>query len=98
MVSLLHKRLLTTCHLSLLSDYEWKSSSEWHYVQPYEAFKEKYPRISTGSPHDPWVVVQGNVRDSKTQKKSRGLNCFSTSSVDGVTPTSQRGDVQETEL
>lgn len=74
---------------------EWKSVDKWHYIMPYEAFKEKYPRISTGSPLDPWVVVQGNACDSKTQKKSRGSNCSSTDSVDRVKPASQRGDVQE---
>ena len=83
MVSPLHKRLLTTCHLSLLSGYKvGESGDKWHYKSPYDAFRKNYPRISTGCPRDPWVAVQENVLDSRTQKKSRGLKYFSTDSAE----------------
>ena len=77
MFSPLHKRLSKTYHLSLLSDYkvgEWKGGDNWHYIFPYEAFRETYPRISKESPCNPWVAVQGNVSGSRTQKKSRSLS------------------------
>lgn len=57
-----------------------ESSDEWHYKLPYDAFRKKYPRISTGCPRDPWVAVQKNVLDSRTQKKKK--KHFSTDSAE----------------
>ena len=39
----------------------WAVGDKWHYIKAYKAFKEMYPRISTGSPLDPWRVVRGDI-------------------------------------
>lgn len=65
----------------MFKDYKvGESSDKWHYKLPYDAFRKKYPRISTGCPRDPWVAVQKNVLDSRTQKKKK--KHFSTDSAE----------------
>ena len=54
---------------------DWKEGDNWHYIKAYKTFKEMYPRISTGSPMDPWRVVQGDVHDKRTQKTCK-LECL----------------------
>ncbi len=56
---------------------KWTDGDDWHYVKAYKAFKEMYPRISTGSPLDPWRLVQGDVHKTRTQKTCR-LKCLPT--------------------
>lgn len=59
------------------ADDQWTDGDEWHYVNAYKAFKEMYPRISTGSPLDPWRLVHGDVHETRTQKTCR-LKCLPT--------------------
>ena len=51
--------------------------------QAYKAFKEMYPRISSGSPLDPWRWVQGDVEGSQKAGRSIFLpkRCQKTSSA-----------------
>ena len=61
---------------------DWKEDDEWHYIKAYKAFKEMYPRISSGSPLDPWRRVQGDVEGSQKAGRSIFLpkRCQKTSS------------------
>lgn len=59
------------------ADDQWTDGDEWHYIRAYKAFKEMYPRISTGSPLDPWRLVRGDVHETRTQKTCR-LKCLPT--------------------
>jgi len=67
----------------LFSHEEWKGDDEWHYIKAYQAFKEMYPRISTGSPLDPWRRVQGDVEGYQKAYRSIFLpkRCQKTSSA-----------------
>lgn len=44
---------------------DWKYGDKWHYMKAFEAFKEMYPRISTGRPLDPWRAVQKDEKGSQ---------------------------------
>lgn len=59
------------------TDDQWTDGHEWHYIKAYKAFKEMYPRISTGSPLDPWRLVRGDVHETRAQKTCR-LKCLPT--------------------
>ncbi|KAL9970963.1 hypothetical protein ACROYT_G023433 [Oculina patagonica] len=49
---------------------DWKCGDEWHYIKAFEAFKRMYPRISTGSPLDPWRAVQGDNKGNQKKTKN----------------------------
>ncbi|CAH3019432.1 unnamed protein product [Porites evermanni] len=54
----------------------WAVGDKWHYIKAYKAFKEMYPRISTGSPLDPWRVVRGDIDGTqKTYRFFLASNC-----------------------
>ena len=44
----------------------------WYFTRAYEDFKNMYPRISTGSPFDPWRMVEGDHHDKRTDSVSCG--------------------------
>ena len=63
---------------NFLSGYkaeDWTGRDDWHYIKAYKTFKEMYPRISTGSPMDPWRVVRGDNHNERTQKTCQ-LECL----------------------
>ncbi|XP_068699686.1 uncharacterized protein [Montipora foliosa] len=51
---------------------------EWHYVKAYAAFKQMYPRITTGNPLDPWRKLEGDRSRSQRSWKHAALlfQCF----------------------
>ncbi|XP_068696600.1 uncharacterized protein [Montipora foliosa] len=49
----------------------WTESDGWHYIHAYNAFKEIFPRISTGSPRDPWRIEDPGTDRQDTTKNSR---------------------------
>lgn len=68
---------ITDSNFTFSSGYNgknWAVGDKWHYIKAYKAFKEMYPRISTGSPLDPWRVVRGDI--DGTQKTYRFFFCL----------------------
>lgn len=53
----------TDCFFSGSKD--WEYGDKWHYKKAFEAFKEMYPRISTGSPLDPWRAMQKDEKGNQ---------------------------------
>ncbi|CAH3019431.1 unnamed protein product, partial [Porites evermanni] len=52
--------------------FEGYEGGGWYYTRAYEDFKNMYPRISTGSPFDPWRMVEGDHHDKRTDSVSCG--------------------------
>ena len=70
---------ITDSNFTFSSGYNgknWAVGDKWHYIKAYKAFKEMYPRISTGSPLDPWRVVRGDIDGTqKTYRFFFASNC-----------------------
>ena len=61
-----------TCY-DFVKGYEgdkWSKGGGWYYTRAYEDFKNMYPRISTGSPFDPWRMVEGDHHGKRTYSVS----------------------------
>ena len=61
---------LPISYFSGFSKDDWKVNSEWHYVKAYAAFKQMYPRITTGNPLDPWRKLEGDRSCSQKSCKT----------------------------
>ena len=46
---------------------DWSTNRDWDYHKVYGYFKDKYPRVTTGRPKDPWVR-RDNRKEVDSQK------------------------------
>lgn len=58
---------------------DWPRNRDWDYHKVYGYFKDKYPRVTTGHPRDPWVR-QDNRKEVDSQKAPQDYSRLNTDS------------------
>ena len=71
---------------------DWTSGDKWHYIKAYEAFKQMYPRMPSGSPLHPWRAMQGDGKQTSQRLILPAASSQKTSSTDEMKPLYQYED------